>query len=84
VRLEDLRQLSGPNVFSTSPVSLARVELEELTCKETTDFPAFAQRLMAALPGLREHHCAAGRPGGFLAAMELGHVTEVGAAPPRP
>ena len=32
--------------------SLARIELDELTCKETTDFPAFAQLLAAALPGL--------------------------------
>ena len=80
MRLEDLRHLSGPNVFSAKPVSLARIELDELTCKETTDFPAFAQRLAAALPGLAEHHCAAGRPGGFLGAMArgtyFGHVTE--------
>jgi len=80
VRLEDLRHLSGPNVFAAMPVSLARIELDELTCRETTDFPAFAERLAAALPGLAEHHCAAGRPGGFLAAMArgtyFGHVTE--------
>jgi cyanophycin synthetase len=80
VRLEDLRHLSGPNVFSAQPVSLARIELDELTRKETTDFPAFAQRLAAALPGLAGHHCAAGRPGGFLAAMArgtyFGHVAE--------
>jgi cyanophycin synthetase len=80
VRLEDLRHLSGPNVFSAVPVSLARIELDELTCRETTDFPAFAERLTAALPGLAEHHCAAGRPGGFLAAMArgtyFGHVAE--------
>ena len=80
MRLEDLRHLSGPNVFSAKPISLARIELDELTCKETTDFPAFAQHLAEALPGLAEHHCAAGRPGGFLAAMArgtyFGHVTE--------
>jgi cyanophycin synthetase len=80
VRLEDLRHLSGPNVFAATPVSLARIELDELTCRETTDFPAFAEQLAAALPGLAEHHCAAGRPGGFLAAMArgtyFGHVTE--------
>ncbi len=80
MRLEDLRHLSGPNVFAAMPVSLARIELEELACRETTDFPAFAERLAATLPGLAEHHCAAGRPGGFLAAMArgtyFGHVTE--------
>jgi cyanophycin synthetase len=80
VRLEHVRQLGGPNIFSTKPVSLARIELDELTCKETTDFAGFAERLLDLLPGLRDHHCAAGRPGGFIDAMAsgtyFGHVTE--------
>ena len=76
----DLRHLGGPNVFTASPVSVARLELDELTGRETTDFPGFAERLTRLLPGLASHHCAAGRPGGFLAAMArgtyFGHVTE--------
>jgi len=80
VRLEDLRHVSGPNVFTTAPVSLARIELDELTCRQTTDRPGFADRLTAVLPGLADHHCAAGRPGGFIEAMArgtyFGHVTE--------
>jgi cyanophycin synthetase len=80
VRFTDLRHLSGPNVFTTSPVSLARLELDDLTGRETTDFGGFAERLLAVLPGVADHHCAAGRPGGFLQAMArgtyFGHVTE--------
>jgi cyanophycin synthetase len=80
VRLAELRHLSGPNVFGDRPVSLARIELGELTCVETTDRPGFADQLAEALPGLAGHHCAAGRPGGFLDAMArgtyFGHVTE--------
>jgi cyanophycin synthetase len=80
VRLEYLRHLSGPNVFTAAPVSIARIELEELTGRETTDYPAFADGLLAALPGLRDHHCAAGQPGGFSEAMRrgtyFGHVAE--------
>jgi cyanophycin synthetase len=80
VRFIDLRHLSGPNVFTTSPVSVARVELDELTGRETTDFGGFGERLGGLLPGLRSHHCAAGRPGGFLDAMTrgtyFGHVAE--------
>jgi cyanophycin synthetase len=80
VRLESLRHLSGPNVFTAKPVSLARIELDGLTGKETTEYPGFASRLAVALPGLAGHHCAAGRSGGFLAAMArgtyFGHVTE--------
>ncbi|HEV2243444.1 MAG TPA: cyanophycin synthetase, partial [Streptosporangiaceae bacterium] len=80
MRLEDMRRLSGPNIFATAPVSLARIELDELTCRQTTDHPGFAGRLTEVLPGLADHHCAAGRPGGFLEAMArgtyFGHVTE--------
>jgi cyanophycin synthetase len=80
VRLEDLRHLSGPNVFAAAPVSLARIELDELTCRQTTDHRGFTGRLTAVLPGLTDHHCAAGRPGGFTEAMArgtyFGHVTE--------
>jgi cyanophycin synthetase len=61
-------------------VAIARLELEELTGRETTDFPGFADRLVPLLPGLTEHHCSAGRPGGLLEAMArgtyFGHVTE--------
>ena len=80
MRFIDLRHLSGPNVFTASPVVVARLELDELTGKETSDFGEFADRLCALLPGLASHHCAAGRPGGFLDAIArgtyFGHVTE--------
>jgi len=80
LHLEYVRHLSGPNVFTRSPVSLARLELGELTSRETTEFLGFAERLTMLLPGLREHHCAAGRPGGFIDAMArgtyFGHVVE--------
>ena len=80
MRCTDLRHLGGPNVFTASPVSIARLELDELTGRETTDYPGLAQRLIRLLPGLAGHHCAAGRPGGFLAALDrgtyFGHVAE--------
>ena len=80
MRLEDLRHLNGPNVYTARPVTVARLELDELTCRETTGFAGFGGRLTEALPGLADHHCAAGRPGGFLAALDrgtyFGHVTE--------
>jgi cyanophycin synthetase len=80
VRLSSVRHLTGPNVYIARPVAVARLELDELTGLETAAFPGFAQRLLAALPGLADHHCAAGRAGGFSAAMArgtyFGHVTE--------
>jgi cyanophycin synthetase len=80
VHLDHLRWLSGPNLYVSRPVAIACLELEELTARETTDFPGFAERLVALLPGLEQHHCSAGRPGGLLRAMArgtyFGHVTE--------
>ncbi len=80
MRLIDLRRLSGPNIYTSRPVTIARLELDELTGQETTSHAGFADRLLALLPGLADHHCAAGRPGGFCDAMArgtyFGHVSE--------
>ncbi len=78
--LDHLRWLGGPNLYVSRPVAIARLELEDLTERETTDFEGFAERLVALLPGLTDHHCSAGQPGGLLRAMArgtyFGHVTE--------
>ena len=80
MRLIDSHRLSGPNIYTSRPVAVARLELDGLTGQETSDCPGFMPRLTGALPGLAGHHCAAGRPGGFLAALArgtyFGHVTE--------
>jgi cyanophycin synthetase len=80
VRLTNLRRLNGPNIYTSRPVTVARLELGELAGQETTSAGGFAGRLLALLPGLADHHCAAGEPGGFLHAMArgtyFGHVAE--------
>lgn len=59
---------------------VARLRLEELTGQETSDVTGFTERLLRTLPGLTEHHCAAGAPGGFVSRLRggtyFGHVTE--------
>jgi cyanophycin synthetase len=59
---------------------MALVDLEELTGRESCDVEGFTQRLLAALPGLADHHCAAGKPGGLVAKLSegtfFGHVLE--------
>jgi cyanophycin synthetase len=59
---------------------VARLRLDELTGRETSDVTGFPERLLRALPGLAEHHCAAGAPGGFVSRLRggtyFGHVTE--------
>jgi cyanophycin synthetase len=57
-----------------------RLQLEDLTGKESSDIPFFTQRLLKLLPGLSEHHCAKGKPGGFIERLGggtyFGHVVE--------
>src|SRR6266571_929907 len=78
--MTSLRRLRGPNIYLSRPVVIARLELGKLTGQETTGHRGFTDRLTRVLPGLAEHHCSAGRPGGFLAAIDrgtyFGHVTE--------
>ncbi len=80
MRIVTLRRLRGPNIYCWQPAVLALVDLEELAGRETCEVPGFAQRLLATLPGLADHHCAAGKPGGLVAKLNegtfFGHVLE--------
>jgi cyanophycin synthetase len=80
MRILDIRRLRGPNVHLSRPAIVARLHLDALTGRETSDVPGFPERLLRVLPGLAEHHCAAGVRGGFVSRMRggtfFGHVTE--------
>ncbi|WP_045746685.1 cyanophycin synthetase [Actinoplanes rectilineatus] len=80
MKIESLRRLRGPNVYLSRPAVVARLHLEELAGRETADVTGFTERLLRVLPGLAEHHCAAGVPGGFVSRLRngtyFGHVTE--------
>ncbi|GAA0574900.1 cyanophycin synthetase [Paractinoplanes ferrugineus] len=80
MKIESLRRLRGPNVYLSRPAVVARLDLGALAGVETCDITGFPERLLRALPGLTEHHCAAGAPGGFVSRLRggtyFGHVTE--------
>src|SRR5437764_7402456 len=80
MRIEHIRALPGPNIYIYRPVLRARIELEDLTEKETNQFPGFVERLLACVPGLRTRHCAKGAPGGFVERLNggtyFGHTVE--------
>ncbi len=75
-----MRAISGPNVYIYKPVIVMRVDLEEYTERDSYEFPGFVDRLLAVCPGLYEHHCAMGRPGGFVERLYggtyVGHIIE--------
>jgi cyanophycin synthetase len=80
MRIDHIRTITGPNVISHNPVLVMRLDLEDLTGKESWQVPGFVERLIAALPGIHEHVCGRGRPGGFIERLNegtyFGHIVE--------
>src|SRR5688500_13245322 len=80
MKVESIRTLHGPNVYSYRPVLLMRLDLGELVERESREFDGFNERLLKTLPGIQNHHCSLGRPGGFVTRLEegtyFGHIVE--------
>ena len=72
----------GPNPYAHFPVIRHTIDLGPLEDYPTAKLDGFAERLVEALPGLREHGCSYRTPGGFIRRMVedegtwLGHVWE--------
>lgn len=80
MKIVSVRHIDGPNVYLYKPILVARVHLEELTERESFHYAGFADALLTCLPGLRDHHCAKGAPGGFVERLYggtyFGHIAE--------
>ncbi|WP_437315232.1 cyanophycin synthetase [Sorangium sp. So ce385] len=80
MRIITLRTLHGPNVFASWPVLRMTLDLEDLAETSSAEVPGFVDRLLALLPGLGEHHCSRGKPGGFVERLRegtyWGHIIE--------
>lgn len=80
MRITERAVYRGPHLFSVCPMIRIQIDLGELENWPTNRLPGFAERLPALLPGLHEHGCSYGRPGGFVRRMQdgtwLGHVIE--------
>src|ERR1051325_1393352 len=80
MKIEGIRTLAGPNVYTHRPALVLTLDLEDLAGVETRDAEGFNARLLALLPGLREHHCSRDHAGGFVERLEegtyFGHAVE--------
>ncbi|HEY3316388.1 MAG TPA: cyanophycin synthetase [Bacillota bacterium] len=78
--IRELRAYGGRNIHSHYPAVEMLLDLGDLDGRKTRDLGDFSERLLEALPGLAQHHCSLGRPGGFVERMRegtyLGHVVE--------
>lgn len=80
LRVLEIGVYRGPHLYSHVPMIRLQVDLGALEARPSDGLPGFVDRLMAVLPGLVEHGCSYGTPGGFERRMRegtwLGHVTE--------
>ena len=80
MKIERIRPLTGPNVYSYRSVLLMQLDLGELVERESREFKGFNERLLQLLSGIKNHHCSLGRPGGFVTRLDegtyFGHVVE--------
>ncbi|HUG95093.1 MAG TPA: cyanophycin synthetase [Pleomorphomonadaceae bacterium] len=80
LRIVEQRVYRGPNYWSYEPTIKLVVDLGPLEEWPTNRLPGFAERLLAVVPGVAQHSCGTGRPGGFQDRLRdgtwLGHVAE--------
>jgi cyanophycin synthetase len=80
LRIVQTQILRGPSFWSYEPAIRLLVDLGSLEHWPTNTLPGFNEQLVELLPGLAEHSCSLGRPGGFLERLAdgtwVGHVAE--------
>ena len=80
MKILEHRALRGPNYHSLKPVVYMRLDIGALEDLPSDRIAGFTQRLLQALPGLRDHRCSPGYPGGFVERLERGtwaaHIVE--------
>lgn len=64
--------LDGPNIWTYRSCIEALVDIQELEQFPSNLLPGFYERLTALLPGLVDHRCGIGEPGGFLMRVREG------------
>jgi hypothetical protein len=80
IRLTTLHATRGANFWSTRPVTRMDVAVGAYDHVSSADAPGVTEQLVAALPGLVEHQCSIGEPGGFITRLRRGtfapHIAE--------
>ncbi|GAB6099757.1 cyanophycin synthetase [Halanaerocella petrolearia] len=80
MRIINLKSISGPNLYTYQSVIKLVVDLEDYAEVDSAQLSGFNDNLIDLLPGLKEHYCSLGKPGGFIKRLRegtyLGHVIE--------
>ncbi len=80
MKILDIKVLAGANIYTYNQVIEMRIDLESINGIESRKIPGFNDNLLRLFPGLRNHYCSKGIPGGFVIRLEegtyLGHIIE--------
>ena len=80
IRLLSLHGTRGANYWSSRPVTRMDLLVGAYDEISSADVPDVTERLLAAMPGLVEHHCSIGERGGFVVRLRRGtyapHIVE--------
>src|SRR3954471_2467027 len=80
IRISTLHVTRGINFWSRRPVIRMDLAVGEYDDISSAEAPHMAAALIAALPGLAEHHCSIGGRGGFVTRLRRGtyapHIVE--------
>ncbi len=82
MRIREINAMRGPNYWSVRRHKLIVMvlDLEEMEEMPTNKIPGFRERLEQMFPGMQEHRCSVGTPGGFFQRVDegtwMGHVIE--------
>ena len=70
----------GANYWSRMPITRLDLNIGAYENISSADVPGFTSQLVAAMPGLRDHRCSIGEPGGFIIRLKRGtycaHIVE--------
>ena len=82
MKILKIKAMRGPNYWSIRRHKLIVMvlDLEDLEQKPTNKIDGFSERLQKLFPGMYEHRCSKGCPGGFFQRVDegtwMGHVIE--------
>src|SRR5437763_10838318 len=80
IRMTTLHSTRGPNYWSRLPITRMDLTIGAYENISSADVPWFTSAVVEAMPGLRDHRCSIGEPGGFLIRLKRGtycaHIVE--------
>ena len=75
-----LHATRGANYWSRLPITRMDLQIGAYEHISSADVPGVTEALVSAMPGLRDHRCSIGEPGGFIVRLRrgtyFGHILE--------